>query len=165
MLKEATLHCTSLLSHRIHAANEWRRFSRKHSQASEFEAAREVLNLLDLAVSESSSLNGLYGRLSADETFKTAHGTAAEAAALAIDGGDVTQAIAVLEQGRSIILTQLGRYRSAIEDVSNVSQDLAARFVNLSSSLNALVLSPKGIISESNALATDTGHFIDNSSR
>lgn len=59
MLREAALDSTSLLSDRLLAANTWRQFSQKYFHQYELEAAREVLNILHLAVSESSSLEGL----------------------------------------------------------------------------------------------------------
>lgn len=139
MLQEATLHSWSTTGDRIHAANVWRKTSHTHAHPSELEAIRETLNLLDLAVAETASLEGVSTRLSEDETFRSAQGVASDAAALAIQAGDLPMAVSLLEQGRSIIFSQLGRYRSSVEQVRSVAPELATRLGELGVQLDALV--------------------------
>lgn len=140
MLRDATLDSASPTFLRVSAAYWWKTHARKYLHASELDAARESLNLLELAVTESASLEGLSGRLSEDKVFKRAQGVASDAAALAISAHDLPLAVSLLEQGRSTIFTQLGRYRSAIDDVKEKSPDLAKSFVELSAQLGALVV-------------------------
>lgn len=139
-LREATLASSSPLHHRVDAANEWRYLAQQYGHPSELEAARGTLILLDLAVAESASLQHHSHRLTKNKVYKGARGVASAAAVLAVRAGDVPLAVSLLEQGRSTIFTQLGHYRSAIEDVRDVSPDLAKRFEELSASLNALLL-------------------------
>lgn len=68
------------------------------------------------------------------------YGVVTDAMALALQSGDCALAVTLLEQGRSIIFTGLGRYRSAITEVQEASQALAERFIQLSTQLDALVV-------------------------
>lgn len=153
MLKEATRHPLSGTSQRLTAAYKWKTISRKYGRSSELEATREILNLLDLAVAESSSLEVLAGRLSGDETFRQAEGAASDAAVLAILARDLPLAVALLEQGRSTIFTQLGRYRSAADEVGAMSPEFATRFAELSVQMDALMLQERRNQSNSDTAA------------
>lgn len=139
MLRDATQPSPCPISQRILAANRWRYFSRKFAHPSELEAARETLKLLDLAVSQSSSLQNISTLMADEVIFKGAQGVASDAAALAIRAGDIRLAVSLLENGRSTIFNQLGRYRSQIEEVRGTSPELAERFMELSAHLDALV--------------------------
>lgn len=101
---------------------------------------KEILNLVDLAVAESASVESLSSRLSEDVYFTDVHGVGSDAAVLAILRRDYPLAVSLLEQGRSAIFAGLGRYRSAIEDVPETSPELAASFIDFSAQLNALVV-------------------------
>lgn len=161
LLQEAAYYSLSSTGERMRAANLWRRISHD-GHPSEFKAMKTTLNLMDLAVAESASLESLSDRLSDEKSFKEAQGVASDAATLAIESSDLRLAVSLLEQGRSIIYSQLGRYRSAIDDVRQVSPELAERLVNLSGDLDALVVRGERVESK--------GHFKmkpfdDNSSR
>lgn len=141
LFREAAQHSMSRIEDRMAAAVDWRTMhSLGFDSASELEATRTILNLLDLAVAESASLEGLSRRLSDGWQFKLAQGVASDGAALAIGSGDLHIAVSLLEQGRSIIYNQLGRYRWAIDDVHRVSPELASRLVGLGALLDALVV-------------------------
>lgn len=162
MIREATMHSPSVISYRIDAANTWRELAHQYSHPSELDAARATLNLLDQAVSESTSVEALSTLLSREKKFRHGRGVASDAAALAIQAGDIMLAVSLLEQGRSTIFSQLGRYRSAIDDVREASPVLATRFDELSAELNALVLDARGDGTESN---NSPKHFEDITSR
>ncbi len=55
MVKEATLPSVATIRDRIYAANWWRHLAEKYRHSSQLDAARETLNLLDLAVAESTT--------------------------------------------------------------------------------------------------------------
>lgn len=162
MLREAILHPLSPTSDRLQGANAWSGLCQTHAHPSELEAAKETLKLIDLAVTESSSLEGISSRLSEHTTFRHARRVASNAAALALEGGDSGLAVSLLEQGRSTILTRLSRYRGALDDVHKASPHLAIRFVELSAKLNALVLHRGEVSSEDMRIP---GNYEDNASR
>lgn len=162
LLQEAAHHSLSATSERTRAANRWRMISSAIGHPSQLEAVKITLNLMDLAVAESTSLESLSRRLAEEESFKNAQGVASDAAALAIESGDLPLAVSLLEQGRSIIYSHLGRYRSPIDDVRQVSPELAARLVDLGVQLDALVVRGERIDSTSNFEAKP---FDDDTSR
>lgn len=162
LLREATFHAPSVITDRISAANYWRKYSRKYAHATELEAAKQTINLLDLAVSQSASLEGLSDLLMREDSFEDAQGIASDAAALALQAGDAKLAVSLLEQGRSTIFTQLGRYRSVIEEVGIVSPTLAERFVRLSTELDNLVV---GKVAGGSKAEARTGSFEDAADR
>lgn len=162
LLQEATLHSFSATHDRISAANRWRNLARKHAHPSELLAMRETLNLLDLAAAEASSAQRLSHRLAHEEMFRGAQGVASEAAALAIQEENVDLAISLLEQGRSIIFAQLSRYRPVIDDVREISPELAVRLVDLGVELDALVFRGERVGPNSNAKME---YLDDNASR
>lgn len=139
------------MSDRIYAANQWRNLAVRYNHSSQLDAARETLNLLDLAVAESTTLEGVSSRFSDDWSFRGAQGAASDAAALAVQSGDVKLAVSLLEQGRSSIFNQLGRYRSAIDDIREASPELATRFLKLSADLESLVLKAEKASTKLNA--------------
>lgn len=109
----------------------------------------ETLNLLDIAVAQSTSIRRLSSLLAEDNTFMLIQGLASDSAALALEAGQVPLAVSLLEQGRSIIFTQLGRYRSVIDDIREVSRELADRFSGISAQMNELLLEDRGLASDS----------------
>lgn len=152
LLQAASQHTMSATKERLKAAGMWREVCRWMRRASELDALRSMLHLVDLTVAESRTLENLSSRLSSVEKSKAVQGIASDAAALAIDSGDLPQAISLLEQGRSIIYAQLGRYRSTIDDVRRVSPELAASLADLSVELDALVVRGERINSKSNVM-------------
>lgn len=143
------------------AADMWRTVSRRLGDPSELDATKTMLNILDLAVAESTSLESLSGRLS-NGSFNHAQGVGSDAAALAIESGDFRLGVSLLEQGRSIIYAQLGRFRSAIDDIRKASSELAERLAGLSMELDALVVRGERVDSKINV---QTKRSDDNFSR
>lgn len=140
LLREAAQHFVSATNPRMSAASWWQRLAHAVGSPTELEAIRRMLNLLDLAVAESASLESLSSRLSENNQFRAALGVASDGAVLTVKSGDLRLAVSLLEQGRSIIYSQLGRYRSAIDKVHEVSPELAKRLVGLGIELDALVV-------------------------
>lgn len=140
MLQEASAYTSSSALKRLEASREWLLLAREFHQDSELEAAIEILNLLEIAVAQSQSLESLYTRLSEDKLIRGAKDVAADAAALAIEKGDVPLAVSLLEQSRAVIFTQLGHYRTALDDVWATAPALAERFVKLSNTMNSLLM-------------------------
>lgn len=75
--------------------------------------------------------------------MREARTVAGDAAALAFEMGDIRLGVTLLERGRSMIFTQLGRFRRALDDVEEANPELAQRFSELSATLNNLVLHSK----------------------
>lgn len=161
LLQEAAHHSLSPTAVRMVAARRWRDLAGRCGHVSVLDAMKTRLNIMDLAVAESTSLEILSDSLSDDKSFD-GQGVASEATALAIGSGDLRLAVSLLEQGRSIIYSQLSQYRSAIDDVHRVSPELATRLVDLGAELDALVARGERIDSSSN---TRTRPFDDNTSR
>lgn len=107
LVREATQASIASIENRIDAAVTWIILARRYEDASQLEATKEILNLLDLAVAESASLESLSNRLSKRASFKNVHGMGSYAAALAIKSGDCVLAVSLLEQGRSSIFRDL----------------------------------------------------------
>lgn len=140
MLQEATRSTAASVQERLFAVNIWRDLAQRHNHQSELKAMRQTLDLVELAVAESHSLECLSDRLTSEWTFLGTRSIGSDAAALAIQSGDTRLAVSLLERGRSSIFRQLGRYRSVIDDVREVSPNLALRFTDKSAELSELIL-------------------------
>lgn len=139
LLREAALHTSSLVHHRLEAADDWYRECQDAELA--LEAAICILELLELAVRQSRSLNSQYARLT---SVKYTRGIAASAAAIALDLGKVGTAISLLEQGRGLIFSQLSRYRVDAEDVELLAPELAEDFKAASEEVRNIVVAETG---------------------
>lgn len=164
LLQEASHQSMSATQDRMAAATMWKTVASVFGSpsTSELEAIKTILSLLDIAVAESTSLEGISNRLTEEWTFKDAQGAASDGAALAIGSGNLSLAVSLLEQGRSIIYTQLGRYRSVIDDIRKASPNLAERLVDQGLALDALVVRGERTISNSHVKMKP---FDDNASR
>lgn len=140
MLREATLPSPSSISARLAAAENWRAWSQYYVHESQLDAMVESLNLIDESVRQSRTLEKLYNHLSQNRLVRDAQTISSDAAALAIQAGDVRLAVVLLERGRAMIFTQLNRYRQALDAVQEAAPALAQRFMELSASMNNLVI-------------------------
>lgn len=154
LLKEAVLPSLAPTSSCILAATSWRELARGWGPKAELDAAIVTLELLDQAVTESATLEGLSVRLSRDRRFHQVQGIASDAAALAIQVGRVNLAVELLESGRSSILNHLGEYRPAMDDVRRASDRLASQLTVISAELERLVLSTENVATD----CTAAGH-------
>ncbi|KAG8960837.1 hypothetical protein FRC03_006080 [Tulasnella sp. 419] len=66
-----------------------------------------------------------------------------DAAACAIGMGQVTTAVELLEQGKTLLWSQIGRYRTPLDKLQKVNRGLAYRFKQLSQQLDESATSPR----------------------
>ncbi|KAG8855406.1 hypothetical protein FRB96_007064 [Tulasnella sp. 330] len=116
----------------------WTRCSLQHAHPSVLKSFTAALELLDTLVTMSSSLDSRYRR-----TFGTMlvqpESLASDAAAVALYLDQPRRAVELLEQGRGILLAQLARYRTALDDLRAVCPEIATEFTELSSQLEESV--------------------------
>lgn len=140
MLREATLPSPDPLSDRLDAARKWRTISGYYKHPSQLESLRKTLDIIDESVAQSRSLEKLYQLLSEDRHKQEVPAIASDAAALAIEHGDIREAVTLLERGRAIIFTRLGHYRQGFDDVDAKAPELALCLKELSAELEGLVV-------------------------
>ena len=124
LLQEATLAASGgPLEHRLLAALSWVDLSIRWSHPSSLNAYRKALELLQVLVSTGSSLESVHRHLTSTIRLKETRHLAVDATACAIREGRIEMALELLEQGRSLLLTQAGRYRTPVDDLDNTLAD------------------------------------------
>ncbi|KAG2746782.1 hypothetical protein P692DRAFT_20739488 [Suillus brevipes Sb2] len=119
---------------RLRASLRWVYHADPHRHATELEAYGTSMQLMDAYMSATASVSS---RHSAMKDFPSA--LAVNAASCALRGGDARRAVELLEQGRTIIWTQMTRLRTALDSLQTHSDHAAAlmkRFRDLSSLLD-----------------------------
>ncbi|KAG1772373.1 CHAT domain-containing protein [Suillus occidentalis] len=119
---------------RLRASLDWVRHVDQHKHGPEFEAYGTSMQLMDAYMSATASVSS---RHSAMKDFPSM--LAVDAASCALCGGDVRRAVELLEQGRTIIWTQMTRLRTPLDNLQTHSDHAAAlmkRFRDLSSLLD-----------------------------
>ncbi|KAG8901187.1 hypothetical protein FRB99_005496 [Tulasnella sp. 403] len=106
-----------------------------------------LLDLLDLSASRAQSLETRHSQLSSDSVLRRATDLIHDAASYAIKESQNETAAMFLERGRSILLTQLGRFRTALDDVQAADQELAIRFTKLSLQLDKAIVGGESLSS------------------
>ncbi|KAG8857403.1 hypothetical protein FRB96_005702 [Tulasnella sp. 330] len=86
----------------------------------------------------SRSLDSRHSRI-VNDMLGDAKSLASDAAAVALDQEQPQRAVELLEQGRGILLAQLAQYRTALDDLQDVSPGMAAEFTELSAQLEQSV--------------------------
>ncbi|KAG1741317.1 CHAT domain-containing protein [Suillus lakei] len=122
----------SLLS-RLQASLRWVYHASQYSHGTELEAYATSMQLLDTCMSATASISS---RHSAMKDFPRT--LAVDAASCALHSGDVCRAVELLEQGRTLIWTQMARLRMPLESLETRSDHavtLMKRFRDLSSRL------------------------------
>ncbi|MGW2204931.1 hypothetical protein [Streptomyces sp. NPDC001774] len=108
---------------RLAAAVEWARFAERRSDASALEAYRWAIDLQRILVS-------LGAARSDRERFLTRwRGLAGDAAAAALGAGRADTSVELLEQGRSVLWSQLLDLRSDLTEVRERAPELARRLI------------------------------------
>jgi hypothetical protein len=138
MLKEAATLNSCRLGSRLQASLNWVSMSRQHQHSTAMGAYVTALELLHASITISHTLSARYIDLTADLRYQS---LGPDAASLAIANGDIIRAVELLEQGRNILFTQLGQYRTPIDDLREVDPILANQFTTLSAQLNMFALS------------------------
>ena len=138
LLEEATFATSGgSLEDRLLAALSWVDLSIRKSHSSSLDAYRKSLELLQVLISTGSTLESLHYRLTSSIRLRRIHHLAVDAAACATREGRVEMALELLEQGRSLLLTQAGRYRTPVDDLEGT---LADKFRAISAKMEASAL-------------------------
>ncbi|KAG1738571.1 CHAT domain-containing protein [Suillus occidentalis] len=119
---------------RLRASLDWVRRADQHRHATELEAYGTSMQLMDAYMSATASVSS---RHRAMQDFPRM--LAVDAASCALRSGDVGRAVELLEQGRTIIWTQMTRLRTPLDTLQTRSDHAAAlmkRFRDLSSLLD-----------------------------
>ncbi len=120
----------------LQAALSWVDLTIQWSDLSSIEAYCKSLELLQIVLAAGSSLESRHLNLisiALDET----RNLAVNGAACAIKLGNLELALEMLEQGRSLLMTQAGRYRTPVDDLEDT---LAHEFRAISAKMNASVM-------------------------
>ncbi|KZP06031.1 hypothetical protein FIBSPDRAFT_842501 [Athelia psychrophila] len=125
-------------AHRYSCASELISFLTKYEQPGLLGAFEAALNLLQLSLAVYPDVEQ---RREALGTNHLSSSLAMDAAAHAIEHGHLEKAIEFLEQGRGMLWSNIRGYRHPIEEVRQVSPDLAERFRTTSEQLEALATS------------------------
>ncbi|KAG2139978.1 CHAT domain-containing protein [Suillus cothurnatus] len=119
---------------RLRASLRWVHLARQHSHGTELEAYTTSMQLLDAHMSTTASVSSRHNIM---KEFPST--LAVDAASCALRSGDVRRAVELLEQGRTIIWTQMTRPRTPLESLQTRGDHAAAlvkRFRDLSSLLD-----------------------------
>jgi CHAT domain-containing protein len=131
--KAANVVAGGLLS-RLRASLDWVRHADEYRHGTELEAYATSMQLMDAYMSATASVSS---RHNAMKDFPST--LAVDAASCALRSGDVRRAVELLEQGRTIIWTQMTRLRTPLDNLQTHSDHAAAlmkRFRDLSSLLD-----------------------------
>ena len=149
LLEEATSTASGgSLDARLWAALCWVDLSIQWSHASKLDAYRKSLELLQILIATGSSLEAVHYRLTSTAILKETRHLAVDAAACAIGEGPIETGLELLEQGRSILLTQAGRYRTPVDDLEDT---LAYEFRAISAKMEASAMTTTLPIVESSS--------------
>ncbi|KAG8899722.1 hypothetical protein FRB99_006471 [Tulasnella sp. 403] len=159
LLENASTTAGSTTMARLQASCYWA-LACRNRPVTAMKACSTMLHLLDVATARGHSLELRHQQLSSDILMR-AKRLVVEAAAYAINQGDVPRAVEFLEHGRVLLLTQLSRYRTPLDALREVNSGLAERFSRISRQLDALASVAGGTIGVQTAKNT----FEDNLSR
>ncbi|OCB86599.1 hypothetical protein A7U60_g6277 [Sanghuangporus baumii] len=123
---------------RFEAARRWAEIARSHDHQSLFEAYKAAMPLLQRALTVRSTLPAQHRLLS---SISHLHSLALDAASSAIDKDDFRQALEFLEQGRSLLWTQMRGFRIPLEQLSRADKTLSERFGDCNRRLEAIIAS------------------------
>ena len=152
-LRQATNVTLSRTLDRLMAAHRWATLARRHAHEMSAEAYKTTMTLPQHALTIRPTLSSQYDFLSKDSRYRT---LALDAASYAIEKGDLTVAIEILEQGRTLLWSQMRGFRNPLERLSATNKELADRFANCSRRLEALTTSsePRSAILDGNGDAS-----------
>ncbi|KAG1799048.1 CHAT domain-containing protein [Suillus plorans] len=119
---------------RLRASLRWAHYASRHSHGTQLEAYATSMQLLDAYMYMTASVSS---RRDAMKEFPST--LAVDAASCALRSGDVRRAVELLEQGRTIIWTQMARLRTPLDSLQTRGDHAVAlmkRFRDLSSLLD-----------------------------
>ncbi|KAG2739836.1 hypothetical protein P692DRAFT_20754507 [Suillus brevipes Sb2] len=133
-LKTAANVVSAGLLRRLRKSLSWVSHARQHSHDTELEAHATSMQLLDAYMSTTASVSSRHNIM---KDFPST--LAVDAASCALRSGDVRRAVELLEQGRTIIWTQMTRLRTPLDSLQAHGDHAAAlvkKFRDLSSLLD-----------------------------
>ncbi|OJA20570.1 hypothetical protein AZE42_09770 [Rhizopogon vesiculosus] len=123
-----------LLSSRLRVSLPWVHYANRYTHNTLLDAYTTSMQLLDAYMSATAAV------LSRHHTMKSFPATlAVDAASCVLQCGDVCRAVELLEQGRTLIWTQMARFRMPLDDLQECGDHAEAvvkKFRELSSLLN-----------------------------
>lgn len=132
LLREAVAADASPIVHRLGAALDWIQASRLLRDPSRLDAYIQTFTLTDISVTRARSLETRLSNLTSDRMTGRLDGLAVDAASYSIEQGRLELAVELLEQGRATLFAQLGRYRTSLDHLRDINEDLAEEFKRLS---------------------------------
>ncbi|KAH8105748.1 CHAT domain-containing protein [Phellopilus nigrolimitatus] len=136
--EEGADHVFSNTLTRLSVAVRWAALARAQRHDSTLKAYSLTLSLLESSLVISPTVQMQHKIFSGRNGYPT---LASDAASYAIEIGEVAQAVEMLEQGRALIWSQLRGFRTPIEQLREVNEGLADRFLNTSRQLESLATS------------------------
>ncbi|KAG1799047.1 CHAT domain-containing protein [Suillus plorans] len=121
---------------RLRASLHWVDYASRHSHGTQLEAYGTSMQLLDAYMSATVSVSSRLNAMNMKEFPST---LAVDAASCALRSGDVPRAVELLEQGRTVLWTQMTRLRTPLESLQTRGDHAVAlmkRFRHLSSLLD-----------------------------
>ncbi|KAG1829593.1 TPR-like protein [Suillus variegatus] len=135
-IKTSTNIVSGGLLSRLRASLRWVRFATEHSHSTRLEAYATSMQLLDAYLSVTASVSS---RHNAMKEFPST--LAVDAVSCALRSGDARRAVELLEQGRTIIWTQMARLRTPLDSLESCGDHavtLMKKFRELGSLLDKL---------------------------
>ena len=146
-LREAVGLLTSALSERVRACSSWIFYAQKYNAdvIELTEACRNRLDLQEFSLVYAKSISHQRQRMIDTNFSEALASTISDCVSFAIRSGYLTEAVELLNQSRAMMFSQLSRYRTALDDLSDsVDPDVRAlgdRFVSLGRVLSNIAVS------------------------
>ncbi|KAG9011237.1 hypothetical protein FRB94_008837 [Tulasnella sp. JGI-2019a] len=141
LARDGAIHESSSVTHRFRASLTWVNIGRITHHPSVMEAYATSISLLDLHTTFARSIGTQHSRLRDHFSSPHTRGLASDAASYALQESSPEKAVEFLEQGRSILYSQLGNYRTSLADLDSFNPGLAGLFRVRSARLEASVTS------------------------
>ncbi|KAG8864237.1 hypothetical protein FRB96_006058 [Tulasnella sp. 330] len=139
---EAAEHDLSPLADRLLASNNWIDSAVEQSDESLGNAYASAMDLLDRSLLlAASSMSDSHARLARGRFKDQRRAITEDATAYAIKNRQLNTAVEVFERGRALLFTQLGKYKTCLDDLETESSSLTNQFRTLSVALEASTLS------------------------
>ncbi|KAG8871867.1 hypothetical protein FRB97_008245, partial [Tulasnella sp. 331] len=140
--KDAAAYAVSPLPSRLDSATNWILMARRYDTTTLAEAYSTYLYLLNRSILLASNIHDRHSRLTS-APWSGRHNTV-DAVSFAIEKHQPRLAVELLEQGRGLMFTQLGNYRTSLDHLDAVNKELADRFRILSATMEQNALSSRG---------------------
>jgi hypothetical protein len=134
----------------LEGALSWIQFAINWSDPSLLKSYQVALETLDRFLARDSSVASNHNRLASvqSDLAESVKSLGINAAACAIASNRVELALKLLEQGRNVLLTQAGKFRTRLDELNAVEPVLAERFRSMSKELEILAISVKPVTDE-----------------